>query len=129
LPPTPLLSVDKSHNSYYWTSDIAKAIAQVETYIESVASQKANIIVQIEKITGLRLKIMKPPGIIIAGSTGEFAGVPVKADYFRMLNEGLKNVEVMPYDDLSRRLRNMLVSIERLSGSKRRAAKKKKRRS
>jgi hypothetical protein len=38
-------------------------------------------------------------------------------DYFRMLNEGLKNVEVIPYDDLSRRLRNTVISIEKLEAA------------
>jgi len=119
LPRTLLLSEDKSHNSFYWTSDIAKAIAQVENYIESVASQKASMMMQIEKVTSLRLRIMKPRGIIIAGSRAEFVISPAKAEYFRMLNEGLKNVEIVPYDDLSRRLTNTLVSIEKLSQASR----------
>ncbi len=113
-PNTPLLNEDTSHNSFYWSADIAKAIAQTESYIESVTGRKADIIVQIEKLTGLKLKIVKPRGIIIAGSTSQFAGSADKRDYFRMLNEGLKNVEVIPYDDLSRRLRNTVTSIEKL---------------
>jgi hypothetical protein len=54
---------------------------------------------RIEKLTGLKLKIVKPRGIIIAGSTSQFAGSADKRDYFRMLNEWLKNVEVIPYDE------------------------------
>ncbi len=115
-PSTPLLNEDKSHNSFYWSADIAKAIAQTESYIESVTARKADIVIQIDKVTGLKLKIVKPRGIIIAGSSAQFSGDANKRDYFRMLNEGLKNVEVVPYDDLSRRLRNTVTSIEKLEG-------------
>lgn len=117
LPKTVLLAEDKSHHTFFWTSDLAKAIAQVETYIDSVASKRAEIIVQIEKLTGIRLRIVKPRGIVIAGSTSEFTATPAKRDFFRLLNEGLKNVEIVPYDELSRRLRNTVVSIQNLEGA------------
>jgi hypothetical protein len=113
-PGTVLLKEDLSHNSYYWSADMAKAIAQVETYIESTTNRKADLTLQIERITSLRLKIVKPRGLIIAGSTTQFSGNAIKADYFRMLNECLKNVEIVPYDELSRRLRNTATSIEKL---------------
>jgi len=118
-PSTPLLNEDLSHNSFYWSADIAKAIAQTESYIESVTTRKADIIVQIDRFAGLKLKIVKPRGIIIAGSTAQFSGNADKRDYFRMLNEGLKNVEIIPYDDLSRRLRNTVTSIEKLEAGSR----------
>ena len=127
LPKTALLSEDKSHHTFFWTADVAKAIAQVETYIDSVASKRAEIILQIEKLTGIRLRIVKPRGIVIAGSTSEFTATPAKRDYFRLLNEGLKNVEIVPYDELSRRLRNTIVSIQSLESAG--APKKKRRRS
>jgi hypothetical protein len=114
LPKTTILNEDLSHNSFYWSAEVTKAIAQVETYIDSVASRKFDLTVQIEQVTGLKLKIVKPRGIIIAGMTTQFAGNSKKADYFRMLNEGLKNVEIVPYDELSRRLRNTMTSIEKL---------------
>jgi hypothetical protein len=124
LPKTPLLSEDKSHNTYYWTADVSKAIAQVESYIDSVASKRAEMIVQIEKLTQIRLRIVKPRGIVIAGSTAEFTASPGKRDYFRLLNEGLKNVEIVPYDELSRRLRNTVLSIKNLEGAAHAARKK-----
>ncbi len=116
LPKTPLLSYDKSHNTYFWTADLSRAIAQVESYIDSVASKRAEMMVQIEKLTKIRLRIVKPRGIVIAGSTAELSANPDKRDYFRLLNEGLKNVEVVPYDELSRRLRNTVLSIKSLEG-------------
>jgi len=125
LPKTRILSEDKSHKTFYWTSDIAKAIAQVESYIDSVSDHKASIILQIEKLTGIRLRIVKPRGLVIAGSTSEFSDNQVRADYFRMLNEGLKNVEIVPYDELSQRLKNTIVSIEKLEAAREREASKK----
>jgi hypothetical protein len=122
LPKTPLLSEDKSHNSFYWTAPVAQAIAQGESYIDAVSSRRADIILQIEKLTGLRLRIVKPRGIIVAGSTTEFQAQPGKIDYFRMLNEGLKNIEIVPYDELSQRLKNTVVSIERLESESRKGS-------
>lgn len=116
LPKTMLLSHDKSHNTFFWTADLARAIAQVESYIDSVASKRAEIILQIEKLTQIRLRIVKPRGIVIAGSTAEFTATPEKRDYFRLLNEGLKNVEIVAYDELSRRLKNTVLSIKNLEG-------------
>jgi hypothetical protein len=89
-------------------------MAQVEGYIDAIISRKADIILQIEKIAGVRLRIIKPRGIIIAGSTKEFSGNGQRRDYFRLLNEGFKNVEVVPYDEVVRRLKNTVVSIEKL---------------
>jgi hypothetical protein len=129
LPKTVLLSEDKSHKTFFWSTDVSKAIAQVESYIDSVMSRRADIIQQIEKLTGIRLRIVKPRGIVIAGSTTEFSTTPAKRDYFRLLNEGLKNVEIVPYDELSQRLRNTALSIKNLDGvgqPKRKRAKLKK---
>ncbi|HZP70038.1 MAG TPA: Shedu immune nuclease family protein [Pseudolabrys sp.] len=117
LPRTPLLREDKSHKTFYWSPDISKAIAQVETYLESVTTRKSDLILQIEKITGLKLRIMKPRGIIIAGSTSEFSQNGEKRDFFRLLNDGLKNVEVVPYDELANRLKNTVISIEKLEAA------------
>ena len=80
-----------------------------------MASKRAEIILQIEKLTQIRLRIVKPRGIVIAGSTAEFTATPAKRDYFRLLNEGLKNVEIVPYDELSRRLKNTVLSIKVLN--------------
>lgn len=118
LPKTKLLSFDKSHNTYFWTSEVAKAIAQAESYIDSVASKRGEMIYEIEKLTQIRLRIVKPRGIIIAGSNAEFESEPLKRNFFRLLNEGLKNIEIVPYDELSRRLRNTMLSIKNLEGSK-----------
>jgi hypothetical protein len=117
LPKTTILNFDKSHNNYYWSSEIAKAISQAESYIESVTSRSSDIILQIEKLTNIRLRIVKPRGLVIAGLIAEFAGNQSRIDCFRRLNEGLKNVEIVPYDELSRRLKNTILSIEKLESA------------
>jgi hypothetical protein len=115
LPKTPLLRYDSSHNTYYWSPDVSKAIAQVEAYIDSLTGRRADLVLEIEKHTGLRLHIVKPRGIVIAGSTSQWTTDKTEqSKYFRLLNEGLKNVEVVPYDELSRRLRNTMESIRKL---------------
>jgi len=117
LPQTPLLRYDPSHNSYYWSPDVSKAIAQVEAYIDSLTGRRADLVLEIEKHTGLRLHIVKPRGIVIAGRTSDWDNKIEQSRYFRLLNEGLKNVEVVPYDELSRRLRNTMESIRKLENA------------
>jgi hypothetical protein len=114
-PGTTLLKEDTSRHNFYWSQDIAKAISQVENYIDNIVKMSDAICVKLHNEQGIDLKIIKPRGIIIAGKSSDFSGSSKKADDFRRLNEGLKNVRVLPYDELSQNLKNTIVSIEHLS--------------
>lgn len=114
-PSTDLLKEDKSRHNYYWSTEIAKAISQVENYIDSVTKNSDSIRSKIRDDEGIDLRIIKPRGIIIAGTSAAFAGQQKMADDFRRLNECLKNIQIIPFDELSQRLKNTIESIERLA--------------
>ncbi|TQF27428.1 hypothetical protein UNPF46_30650 [Bradyrhizobium sp. UNPF46] len=116
-PGTTLLSEDKSRHNFYWSTEIAKAISQVENYIDNITKQSDAIRSKLRDDLGIDLRIIKPRGLVVAGSTSEFTGKPAKADDFRLLNEGLKNVQIVPYNELSQRLKNTIVSIDKLARS------------
>jgi Domain of unknown function (DUF4263) len=116
-PGTVLLKEDSSRHNHYWSADVAKAISQVENYIDNITKNSAAIRTKLRDDDGIDLRIIKPRGIVVAGRSTEFGGQTKKADDFRLLNEGLKNVTIMPYDELSQQLKNRIVSIERLAAS------------
>lgn len=113
-PGTDLLKEDFGRHNFFWSSDIAKAISQVENYIDSIMRHADAIRTRLRD-DGIDLRIIKPRGLVIAGKAADFAGVPKMADDFRRLNEGLKNVQIIPYDELSQNLKNTIESITRLA--------------
>lgn len=112
-PQTRLLSFDKSRNNYYWDRELAKAISQVENYIHQLQKNSDSLIVQVKKSKGLEVSIVKPRGYIIAGCREQLKNAKMTDD-FRILNDSLKNVDVLLYDDL---LINLKSFVNRLSGS------------
>jgi len=57
--------------------------------------------------------------LIVAGRAIEFGGKPKMADDFRLLNESLKNTQIVPFDELASRLRNTIFSINQIADAKR----------
>lgn len=110
-PFTPLLLEDKSHNNYYWSSDVSKAVAQVENYIEAIMGIADKVRSAVKDIYGIDLRVIKPRGIIFAGNSNQFRQNKLIQDDFRLLNEGLKNVTVVPYDELLTRLQNYIAAL------------------
>lgn len=127
-PATNLLKKDTSRNNYYWSIEIAKAISQVENYIDAVERHADTIRNILRDDHGIELRIIRPRGIVIAGRLSELAGVSKKTDDFRRLNTGLKHVQIVPYDELSQYLKNTIVSIEKLTDSNKAKTKKRKKR-
>jgi len=107
LPETPLLALDKSHKNYYWATEISKAISQVENYIDSIGKYANDLALEIRKQYKLDLNIVRPRGYIIAGHSKELRGSDKRKDDFRLLNESLRNTNVIPYDDFLVRFRNL----------------------
>jgi len=107
LPETPLMILDKSHNNYYWTAEISKAISQVENYIDSISKYANDLAMEIRKSYKLDLNIVRPRGYIIAGHSKEQKASEKKRDDFRLLNESLRNTSIIPYDDFLARFRNL----------------------
>ena len=109
-PTTTLLRHDRSRNNYYWGVELSKAISQVENYLHQVQRNSDGLINDIRRNKGFEINIVRPRGYIIAGMRGQLTN-PKMEDDFRILNESLKNIDIIFYDDL---LRNLETFVERI---------------
>lgn len=109
-PNTSLLGHDKSRNNYYWHSDLAKAISQVENYLHQVQANSHSLILEIKAKKGFDVSIVRPRGYIIAGMRKQLENQKMEDD-FRILNDGLKDVDVIFYDDLLSNLESFVKKI------------------
>ena len=98
-PTTTLLRYDKSRNNYYWDAEISKAISQVENYLHQVQRHSDSLINDIRRNKGIEVNIVRPRGYIIAGMRKQLKNDKMLDD-FRILNESLKNIDIIFYDDL-----------------------------
>ncbi len=112
-PKTNLLRKDESRGNYYWDVEITKAISQVENYISYVERQGPAVCEAIRKQKKFEVRVLKPRGIIIAGSRSQLQGDEVIEDSFRLLNNALKNIEIVLFDELLDNLRNFLRRIRK----------------
>jgi len=119
-PNTPLLNLDKSRDNYYWSKDLSKAIAQVESYLFYANRNSLELKEEIKRKEGLDIKVVRPRGFVIAGSHSQLKNEAME-DGLRLLNSSLKNIEVILYDDI---LNNLKVLLERLRGSKKKGKQK-----
>jgi len=109
-PATDLLRYDSSRNNYYWSTELAKAIAQVENYLYQVQRNGTTLAEDIRKSKGIEVSIVRPRGYIIAGLRTQLKATKM-ADDFRILSDSLKNIDIILYDDL---LRNLETFVGRL---------------
>ena len=110
-PSTQLLKKDGSRGNYYWDVEIAKAISQVENYIAYADRHGSGLREDIKKRKGIDIRVLKPRGFIIAGQRSQLQGEIMEGN-FRLLNSGLKNVEVILYDELLDNLRSFLKRLK-----------------
>lgn len=109
-PQTSLLKYDSSRKNYFWDTELSKAIIQTEKYISSVERNRYEFENKLRK-SGLGARIVRPHGYIIAGSRSQLTTEDMQED-FRVLNDSLKNVDVICFDDL---LDNLTALHERLT--------------
>lgn len=109
-PATSVLKKDKSRDNYYWDVEIAKAISQVENYLHQVQRNSDGLINDIRRNKKIDINIVRPRGYIIAGMRNQLLNQKM-IDDFRMLNEALKNVDIIFYDDLVENLETFVKRI------------------
>lgn len=97
-PETKLLGYDGSHKNYYWSSDITKAIVQVENYIDSIEKNSDGLRSKLKDKHKIELRVVRPRGYVIAGHSRQLTESTKKNDDFKLLNQSLKNTEILPYD-------------------------------
>ena len=104
-------------SNYVATREISGAIQQIEKYIFCLnSSDKAKEDVS-KKLTeffpeGVEVKIVNPQGVLLAGRSNEFTDEQKKD--FELIKRQYKHVaDIMTYDDLAQRLRNIIASLEK----------------
>lgn len=120
-PFTQLLLEDRSHKNYYWSGEVSKAIAQTENYIQAIEEISDRVRNKVKDIYGIDLRVIRPRGIIFAGNSSQFGGDKLIQDDFRLLNQGLKNVTVVTYDELLTRLQNYMAALAGMKAKKKKS--------
>jgi hypothetical protein len=121
-PNTRLMVLDRSRKNYYWSTEISKAISQVENYIDNATRLAPAIKENIKKHDGIEVKIVKPRGLIIAGTRNQLKDEKMEDD-FKILSASMKNIEVVLFDDI---LNNLKSLFERIQTKPKQKRKKKK---
>jgi len=111
-----LLDYDPSHKTYYWSKELAKTIAQASDYLQKAKENSSSFTKIVEQETetensnGLIVDIIRPKAIIVIGHSKELNSKK-KKEHFKNLRESLKDIEFVLYDELLKRLNNLLDSI------------------
>lgn len=99
-----VLEFDSSHNNYYFSKEVSKAIGQVTNYSDIFSLFAPEGLHKHKEI-----KAFYPKSIIVIGRSKDFNDEEIKA--LRALNGRLSNIEVKTYDDLLSQAKNLLETI------------------
>jgi hypothetical protein len=110
-PSTNLLKQDRSRGNYYWDVELSKAISQVENYIANADRNGASLCDEIRRQKQIEVRVIKPRGFIIAGSRNQLTD-EIMEDNFRLLNNSLKNLSIILFDELLDNLKNFLSKLK-----------------
>jgi len=102
LPTEELFLLDRSHNNYYPTSHLTKAISQTQNYIFELENKNQDIKYQKDN----QCTIIRPRGIILFGSGKALCDTEKK--YLRILNSSYHNIQIITYQQLLEKAENLL---------------------
>ncbi len=102
LPNEELFRLDQSHNNYYASSKLTKAIAQTQNYIFELEQKSVDFEYQNKN----NCKIIKPRGIVLIGSKEQLNENEQR--YLRVMNSSYHNIQVMTYQQLLQQANNSL---------------------
>ncbi len=105
-PDAPVLRYDRSHQTYYFSSDCAKAIAQVSKYMERLHDLAREGLERHPEIVAYY-----PRATIIIGRSQQWNKVETEA--LRRLSERLHGIVIITYDYLLARASILLENLER----------------
>jgi hypothetical protein len=111
LPREKLFNFDESHDNYYSTAYLTKAIAQTQNYIFELEKKS----VDEEYQTKYGCKIIRPKGIILFGSADALN--EGEQQYLRILNSSYHNLHVITYQQLLEKAQNTLQIWRRSDGN------------
>lgn len=109
-PDAPCMNYDKSHDNYYWSAEASRAIAQTEKYIFELESHASNFIVKF-KDNGIDINLIRPRGYVLISRREMLDTKGQKA--YKLLNNSLKNVQVIFFDDFLNNLKNKYTIISK----------------
>lgn len=116
-PGVPVLTKQASYrNNYVPVRDFAGAIQQIEKYIFCLTSLEKSQKAVLEKLgellpTGITPEIVNPQGILLLGRSVYFN--PQQKRDFELIKRQYKNIaDIMTYDDLAQRLKNIISSLK-----------------
>lgn len=105
-PTTKLLWNTIDRWNYYFHSDIVKAITQAEKYLFNVTSKRADLERDIKREKWYEINVTKPKAILLIWHSSQLDN-PNKKEDFRILRQSYKNIEILLYDELLDRLKNL----------------------
>ena len=105
-PTTPLLCKNTDRGNYYWHADTVKAIIQAEKYLFASERKAAILSEDIKRENNENVTVVKPKAYLVIGSSSQLVNDNMKND-FRILRDSLKNVEIILYDELLERFKNL----------------------
>ena len=103
-------------NNYVASREVSGAIQQIEKYIfclNSYDKAKKNVLDKLDGMlpNGLKPQVVNPQGILLAGRSNEFTEEQRKD--FELIKRQYKHVaDIMTYDDLAQRLKNIIASLK-----------------
>ena len=103
-------------NNYVASREVSGAIQQIEKYIfclNSYDKAKKDISDKLDGMlpNGLKTQVVNPQGILLAGRSNEFTDEQKKD--FELIKRQYKHVaDIMTYDDLAQRLKNIIASLK-----------------
>lgn len=108
-PQTPVLNFDRSRKNYYWSVEVAKAISQTEKYLDNIQQYRLDLEHKLRR-GKIEAHIVRPRGFIIVGKRSSLTTDEMRED-FRVLNDVLKSIDLIFYDDLLDNLKSLLDRI------------------
>lgn len=105
--------IDTSHNNYYFSSDAARAISQIEKYILFLEKNVEGFEKYLSKQTKIPFSVLKPKAFLIIGNSKELEGNPEKKKDFRLLRRSFKNIEFITFNELLDNLKNLANKFEK----------------
>ena len=109
-PDAACLSYDKSHDNYYWSGEASRAIAQTENYILELETHANSLMVKFKE-NGIDINLIRPRGYVLIGKREMLDTKGQKA--FKLMNNSLKNVQVILFDDFLNNLKNKYTIISK----------------
>jgi len=108
---TKLLEFDTSRNQYYWSADASKSIAQLDKYLHLLDSKAETLPKSLRRMNLIRYeedaRIIRSKGMLIIGHSSQLDRTNKKED-FEILRRSLTKIDIVLYDELLERLKNLI---------------------